>query len=84
MKRLPASILVAAGVALLCSAAALAQDPNDIKPGSVLFFNRYTSDGADPARENTQINITNTHATQSVTLHLFAVEGSSCSVPTAF
>ncbi len=84
MKRLPNAFLMAVCAVLLCSAVAVAQDPNDIKTGSVLFFNRYTSDGSDPSVENTQLNITNTHATQSVTLHLFAVEGSSCSVADSF
>ena len=84
MKRLPYSPFLALALMIGGSFAALAQDPNDLKPGSVLFFNRYTSDGAQPDRENTQINLTNTHATQSVTLHLFAVEGSSCSIADGF
>ncbi|NOT63003.1 MAG: hypothetical protein HOP19_22575 [Acidobacteria bacterium] len=84
MKRLPYSPFLALALTLCGSFAALAQDPNDLKPGSVLFFNRYTSDGAQPDREDTQINLTNTHTTQSVTLHLFAVEGSSCTVADSF
>ena len=84
MKRLPYSPLLALALTLCGSLTALAQDPNDLKPGSVLFFHRYTSDSAQPDRENTQINFTNTHPTQSVTLHLFAVEGSSCTVADSF
>jgi hypothetical protein len=84
MIRLPYSPLMALMLMLCGSFAVLAQDPNDLKPGSVLFFHRYTSDGAQPDRENTQINLTNVHTTQSVTLHLFAVEGSSCTVADSF
>lgn len=84
MKRLPYASLVAICAVLLCSTVAVAQDPNDIKPGSVLFFNRYTSSSSDPSLEDTQINITNTHPTQAVTLHLFAIEGNSCSVADSF
>ena len=84
MKRLPYSPFLALALTICGSFTALAQDPNDLKPGSVLFFHRYTSDAAQPDRENTQINITNTHSTQSVTLHLFAVEGSSCTVADGF
>ncbi|MBI1761676.1 MAG: hypothetical protein HYR56_09600 [Acidobacteria bacterium] len=84
MKRLPYTFLMAMCAVLLCSAVAVAQDPNDIKTGSVLFFSRYTSDSSDPRVEDTQLNLTNTNTTQSVTLHLFAVEGNSCSVADSF
>ncbi|HZS10261.1 MAG TPA: hypothetical protein VFD58_35865 [Blastocatellia bacterium] len=60
---------------------ALAQDfPNDIRPGSVLFFNRYTSSASNPSAEDTQINITNTDPSRTIDVHLFLVDGSSCSV----
>ena len=83
-KRLPYTFLPAIGAMLLCSVAALAQDPNDIKTGSVLFYNHYTSNGSDASLEDTQINITNTHPTSSVTVHLFFVDGSSCNVADSF
>jgi hypothetical protein len=71
--------------ALLCgNVVAMAQDPNDTKTGSVLFFNRYTSNASNPGSEDTQLNLTNTSQTSSVTLHLFAVESSSCSVADSF
>lgn len=74
---------------ILCAVAAgslttLAQDPNDIRPGSVLFFNRYTSSAANPAAEDTQINLTNTHPTQTINVHIFMVDSSSCSVADSF
>lgn len=69
---------------VLCSLTAAAQEPNDMKTGSVLFFNLYTSNAADPGREDTQINITNTNSSSGVAVHLFAVDGSTCSVADSF
>ncbi|MGH9841682.1 MAG: hypothetical protein ACREEM_23260 [Blastocatellia bacterium] len=69
---------------------ALAQYPigtshlSDIKPGSVLFYNRYTSNPSNPQQGDTQINITNTSQNLDVTLHLFLVDGSTCSVADSF
>jgi hypothetical protein len=79
-KRLPYTFLLTIGAMLLCSVVALAQDPNDIKTGSVLFYNHYTSSETDPSSEDTQFHITNTNQTSSVTVHLFFVDGSTCSV----
>ncbi|MFN8001241.1 MAG: hypothetical protein U0X75_09530 [Acidobacteriota bacterium] len=65
-------------VDLKLSAVSSATILGDQKPGSVLFFNRYTSSASNPARENTMINITNTSATQSTFVRLFLVSGSTC------
>lgn len=74
---------------LLCaltflSTAAFAQYPighvSDMKPSSVLFFNRYTSNPSNPAMGDTQINITNTSQNSSAALHLFLVDGSTCGI----
>lgn len=51
---------------------------NDQKPGSILFYNVYTSNATSPAAENTRISITNSAPT-SIGVHLFFVEGASCS-----
>ena len=59
----------------LSSASALAQEPNDMKPGSVLFFNKYTSNPTNPQASDTQISITNTNTTESASVHLFFVDG---------
>jgi hypothetical protein len=47
------------------------------RPGSVLFFNRYTSDPNNPQLSDTQINITNINPVQSASVHLFFVEGTN-------
>ncbi|HWQ33110.1 MAG TPA: hypothetical protein VNQ79_09660, partial [Blastocatellia bacterium] len=56
---------------------------SDQRPGSVLVYNLYTSNIASPATENTRLNITNT-AQGSVFVHLFFVDGETCSVADSF
>jgi type 1 fimbria pilin len=53
---------------------------SDIRPGSVLFFNRYTSNPNNPQFGDTQVNITNVHPSQSASIHLFFVDGATCSI----
>lgn len=78
---------------VLCSSAALAQVAitypqnsvlSDYKPSSILIFPKYTSNASAPQLGDTQINITNTNQTEDISLHLFAVDGSSCSVADSF
>jgi uncharacterized repeat protein (TIGR01451 family) len=57
---------------------------SDTKPGSVLFYNFYTSDPADPVSSNTRISMTNVNPTAGVALHLFFVDGATCSVADRF
>jgi hypothetical protein len=57
---------------------------NDQKAGSVLIYNFYSSNAATPEIENTRISITNTSTTTSVAVHLFFVDGSSCSVADSY
>jgi len=69
---------------------ALAAEPeltitsNDDKPGSLLFYNIYSSSATSPDRENTRINITNTNQVTGVSMHLFFVDGSTCTVADGF
>ena len=51
---------------------------SDQKPGSVLFFPYYSSHVVWPQQENTKINLTNAHATQSVYVHMFFVDAANC------
>jgi hypothetical protein len=72
------------GALSVMNATAHAQMPNDIRPGSVLFYNRYTSNPSNPQQGDTQINITNTSQNADTTLHLFLVDGGTCSVADSF
>ncbi|HMX25267.1 MAG TPA: hypothetical protein PKC13_06515, partial [Blastocatellia bacterium] len=56
---------------------------SDQKPGSVLIYPVYSS-GSDPIRENTRIALTNIHPQLSAFVHLYFVDGSTCTVADAF
>jgi len=53
---------------------------SDSKPGSVLFFNRFSSNPINPAQGDTQISITNFNQSAPISLHFFLVDGGTCSV----
>jgi uncharacterized repeat protein (TIGR01451 family) len=55
-----------------------------LDPGSILIFPVYTSDASNPNRENTKICLTNTNQKKPITVHLFFVDGSSCTVSDAY
>lgn len=57
--------------------------PSPVKPGSLLFFDIYTSKIGD-ATENTRMNITNTHPTRPVLVHFFFVRKSDCTLADAY
>jgi hypothetical protein len=88
-----AHILLALPALVILAVTAFAADPgipisdisatNDQIPGSVLFYNFYTSSATAPTQENTRISITNVCST-SVTVHLFFVDGSTCSAADSF
>ncbi len=73
----------------LTSASVFAADPgvsfpddsvvSDQRAGSILIYNIYTSSATSPATENTRISITNTSTTKAVSVHLFFIDGESCS-----
>lgn len=56
----------------------------DMKPGSVLFYSRYSSNPANPSMGDTQINITNVNQSTAAQVHLFMVDGATCSVADSF
>jgi uncharacterized repeat protein (TIGR01451 family) len=57
---------------------------NDQKPGSILFYNFYTSSPTTPNVQNSRFTMTNTNAGQFVFMHLFFVDGSTCSISDRF
>jgi hypothetical protein len=57
---------------------------SDQKPGSVLFYNLVSSSPTNAATQNARISLTNTHPSQTAYVHLFFVDGSSCTVADSF
>ena len=54
-------------------------------PGnSILIYPVYTSSAASPSAENTRINITNASPSQPACVHMFFVDGASCSVADSY
>ncbi|MFN6204653.1 MAG: hypothetical protein ACK496_19565, partial [Acidobacteriota bacterium] len=53
--------------------------PSQQKPASLLIFNVYTSSSSS-AQSDSQISLTNTNPVSSITVHLFFVDGTSCTV----
>lgn len=76
-------------VLMMMASAALAADPgipypstspaSDQHPGSILFFNFYTSNATLPHLQNSRFNITNTSTTSPAIVHLFFIDGATCS-----
>jgi hypothetical protein len=76
---------------LLIPAVSMAQTPpgtpfpntselSDQKPGSILFYNYYTSNPDAPQTQNTEFSLTNTHSSTAVSLHMFFINGTNGSV----
>ncbi|MEY4168573.1 MAG: hypothetical protein RIR52_2397 [Acidobacteriota bacterium] len=65
---------------VIVNAQSLSNNYSDIKPGSILFFNRFTSNPVNTLQGDTQINLTNHNQSKAIDLHFYVVDGSSCSV----
>ncbi|HKE04181.1 MAG TPA: hypothetical protein VKE91_08980 [Blastocatellia bacterium] len=61
-----------------------ASEISDQKAGSILIYNIYTSDPGSPRAQDTRINLTNTDPARSVVVHLFLIDGSSCTAADSF
>jgi hypothetical protein len=57
---------------------------SDQKAGSVLIYNFYTSIASRSEAQDTRINITNISQTMPAAVHLFFVDGATCSVADSF
>ena len=65
-------------VDLKLSAVSAATIVGDQKPGSVLFFNRYTSSASNTLREDSTLNLTNTNPAAAAYVRLFLVTAATC------
>lgn len=82
-------ILLALAALIACLSTAWAQPapdagqaaniPSTEKPGSMLFYDIYTSKVGDPTQD-TRMNMTNTHPTRPALVHLFFVRRADCSI----
>src|SRR5262249_7894691 len=57
---------------------------SDQKAGSVLIYNIYTSSVTSSNNQNTRINLTNTDVSRPAMVHLYFVDGASCSVADSY
>ena len=72
-------VLIAGATASMAAPAVSPSIPSDMKQGSMLFYNIYTSTVGD-ASQNTRLNITNTHPTKSVNVHFFFARSIDCTI----
>jgi subtilisin-like proprotein convertase family protein len=61
-----------------------AAEASDQRSGAALVYNLYTSNAAAPNAQNTRFSITNTEPSRAAAVHLFFVDGQTCSVADAF
>jgi hypothetical protein len=79
---------------IVMSSVAMAADPglaypanspvSDQKAGSVLVYNLYSSSVSAPNTNNSRVNITNTSSTSVANVHIFFVDGATCSIADSF
>ena len=52
--------------------------------GAVLFYNLYTSSLSNPSQQDTRLNLTNLDQGKNIVVHLFFVDGKTCSAADSF
>ncbi|MFN0110869.1 MAG: SdrD B-like domain-containing protein [Blastocatellia bacterium] len=62
------------------SGLAVPGQPFENNGSSVLVYPIFTSNASDSTSQNTRINLTNIHTQKSICVHLFFVDGASCSI----
>lgn len=92
-RRLTQALLALCALVVM-GTSALAADPglafpttsevSDQKAGSVLYYSLYASSASLPNRQNTRFNITNTSSTSAAFVHLYFVDGGTCSIADRF
>jgi hypothetical protein len=86
--------LMALFALMMMSVVGLAADPgvayptaspvSDQKAGSVLIYNLYSSSVSAPNSQNSRVNITNTSSTSVANVHIFFVDGATCSIADSY
>lgn len=76
----PRDMFVVKFLDLKLGAVSAASKLDDQKPGSLLFFTRYTSSASNAVREDTQLSLTNTNPSASTFIKLFLVSSATCEV----
>lgn len=92
-QRILLRLAIVASMLLVATSAALAADPgipipfgspeplvSDQTRGSILIYNIYTSSPSNPGAQNTRFSITNTNDLFGTAVHLFFVDGATCSI----
>jgi hypothetical protein len=77
----PASVVIrAADPGQLLPFSSSTPQIDDEGRGFMLIYNFYTSSPTSPGTQNTRFTMTNTYEFEGIAVHLFFVEGSSCSI----